>query len=935
MRISASKKQPAVTALLFATLVIIVCCSSSLPFFFLTTVAAAESINNDDDEPNNKNNGRPQSAGDNNDSNNGHNARYSTPTNNDSQQYSSPLLDSNSVVLITGAAGFIGHELSLALKRTYNVKKLLLVDHLGMESDNEGVFHGPPPKNDNGDASYKTKKAYEKYDSDRMSLFELKRQRIFRVFHELTAVSHDLDDTDVIRDQDELQNYNNIESIKFYRADMRPSIPEFFDIGELPLLEGIFGSNPDITHVVHLADDDINNQNQAIPRNRGSAKAGRMEAILEEMRLILERKAAAEASSDDVNSEGLENGAARLPQLVYASSYEVYDFLSTATKPEYSAGQQHQPNPPPFREDKPITTPSSLHGASKLIDEVLASAYHSTHGIFSVGLRFFPVYGPWSNPGTDVFDLAQELYSQNRGADDVENNAAKDDFNRFHEDIKDYVYIDDAVDAIMSAMQYRPLGNPPPVVFNVGTGKGSTLKEIRDEIMIHFPPGSFNNDKSPPKHSVERQATISYASTERSKDLLGFETQIPLSVGIARTLSWLRDHSDPFGNDDSEVLAKQKTIDSFLDNSLTKVARDECSPFDRECLRGTPVFPCASECSKTENCTPSAWDDVASLSRLVTRGCDAVMFTILLDKDADQIPSVVGATASASFVGADLPDDNAGKRTKARCNIAFVSEDTPLVQRLRTEGDVYSDETDGSLPSMIRHGFWTLIPVKSASSDDWLHTFSRSVALSSLPKISPGQFFGPSVRYAVFVGPSVLIDDVPQLLTKLRAESSATDSDVAMIVTERRQACDASVRGSICPWTMPENNDSIQRNMHNMVRVALKGDMLGGGLGPIIDSSFIAHSLHGEEARMLRCDVYSEAIQWGASSDERSLEFILSLHDFWSRAGNHWSSAEIESLETGSSLNTEEDSRLMVLSSSDRQFFAHIATQGSMGIIHL
>ena len=380
-RTSATTKQPAVTALLFATLLIIVCCSSSsssLSFFFFPTVAAAESINNDDDDlnkKNNNNNGPSQSAGDNNDPNSGHN------TNKDSQQYSSPLLDSNSVVLITGAAGFIGHELSLALKRTYNVKKLLLVDHLGMESDNEGVFHGPPPKNDNGDASYyKTKKAYEKYDSDRMSLFELKRQRIFRVFHELTAVNHDLDDTDVIHGLDELQNYNNIESIKFYRADMRPSIPEFFDIGELPLLEGIFGSNPDITHVVHLADDDINNQNQAIPRNRGSAKAGRMEAILEEMRLILERKAAAESSSDDVN------GAARLPQLVYASSYEVYDFLSTATKPEqYSAGQQHQPNPPPFREDKPITTPSSLHGASKLIDEVLASAYHSTHGIFSVG----------------------------------------------------------------------------------------------------------------------------------------------------------------------------------------------------------------------------------------------------------------------------------------------------------------------------------------------------------------------------------------------------------------------------------------------------------------------------------------------------------------------------------------------------------------------
>jgi hypothetical protein len=177
-----------------------------------------------------------------------------------------------------------------------------------------------------------------------------------------------------------------------------------------------------------MSDEDVNNQNQVVPRKRDSVKAGRMESILEELRLILERRAAeakaqaaaaemtvtAEggASSDDSESEEQEVVTYEpvfLPQFVYASSYEVYDYLSTAaatatTTTETITAQEH-PNPLPFREDKPITTPSSLHGAAKLIDEILASAYHSTHGIYSVGLRFFPVYGPWSNPGTDVFDL--------------------------------------------------------------------------------------------------------------------------------------------------------------------------------------------------------------------------------------------------------------------------------------------------------------------------------------------------------------------------------------------------------------------------------------------------------------------------------------------------------------------------------------------------
>jgi len=833
----------------------------------------------------------------------------------------SPLLDSNSVVLITGAAGFLGSELALALKRTYNVKKLLLVDHLGMESDYDSTFVAPPNKNDaqnDGTTAntYTTKKAYEKYSRDKLSLFELKRQRIFRIFQELTAVHHHSDDDDGDGDNNYNNNNNVADSIKFYRADMRPSIPEFFDLGELPLLTGIFGSHPDITHVVHLADDDIQYQNMAIiPRNRDSIKAGRIEGILEEMRLVLERRGAAAAAAATTNDDGGSNNndeevkgfvasaAYHLPQFVYASSYEVYDYLSTTVVKDSEQQHHHQPpNPLPFREDKPITTPSSLHGAAKLIDEVLASAYHSTHGIYSVGLRFFPVYGPWSNPGTDVFDLAEEICSRSNIDDDttttnedVMNNDENtmeeedDDDRKFEEDVKDYVYIDDAVDAIMSAMQYRPPGqDPSPVVFNVGTGKGSTMKQIRDEMMSHFPPNVFDNNKSQTtirsakqqRYNTQRQATTSYASTEHSKSLLGFEAQVPLSVGIAKTLAWFRKRSAPFGKDYSKVVStEQSRIDSFVDKSLAKTTREEgCSPFDRECLHGAPVFPCASECSTAESCTPSAWDDVASLSRLVTSGCDAVMFTILLDEDAEQIPSATTAAAAASslsFVGAGLPEiDDVGKRTRARCNIAFVSEDSPLVQRLRSGGELYTDKNDtNNLPVMIRHGFWTLLPLKSAPSG-WLHAFSGSFAQRHLPKISPGLFFGSSVRYAIFVEPSALIVDLPKILKQMDDGPPVKDSGIAMMVMESRQSCVASDRRSSCPLTRSEKNDSIQRTMHNMVRVALK-DLLGGGLAPVIDSSFIVHSLRNHWSTS--GDVETEDALFGVLSSSNTQLFTQIL----------------------------------------------------------
>lgn len=696
-----------------------------------------------------------------------------------------------------------------------------------------------------------------------------------------------------------------------------------------------------------------------------------MEGLLEEMRLMLERAA---ASPDD-------NEGARLPQFVYASSHEVYDAIAAA-----GAKAPKRPNPPPFREDGPITTPSSLHGTAKLIDEVLASAYHSTHGIYSVGLRFFDVYGPWNSPGTAVFDLAERVTTMNDGQVGSEDWA-------FDDDVRDFVFIDDAVDAIMAAMQYRPPGSdPPPVVFNVGTGVGSTLQDLREEAARHFP--GLGQAQRPAKADADprRLPARSYASTVLAESHLGFKARVSLREGLARTLAWHRDRKFPYGRDPNvEEPAGRRSADAAASASLSRAMTrpdgggggDEdggCSPLDRECLRSAPVFPCASECRREERCTPSAWDDLAVLSRAVTAGCDAVLYTILLDGKAEQIPSAVATAGEGSlpYVGAGLPEDG-GKRTQARCNVAFVSDGSPLVQRLRSEEEEYLDEEDGGdggLPPLLRHGFWTVLPVSTQSSDAnaelstlWLHTFDSAFALEHLPKVSPGRFFGSSVRYAVYAAPSVLLYNLPGLLRRMEATTFHGQSrSAAVMIPARRPSCDPAQRGSPCAstWTRPEKNDALQSSAYNMIRVALSGDMLGGGLDPVVESSVLVHLLRTEDARLFRCDVYGEAAQWGASSDERAFEFIVSLHDLWSRAVRYWSGRAIwwnedddvqtpegdgegdggeeeivesegRSLgETNAAVEKEQQGKWMgVLSSTDMQMFTHILPSDDMGIIHL
>ncbi|KAL9186915.1 hypothetical protein ACHAXT_010635 [Thalassiosira profunda] len=867
-----------------------------------------------------------------------------------------PLLDENSVVLITGAAGFLGSELALALRRTYSVRQLLLVDDLGIVSENESSYVPPPPDK----AGKPTRPIYEKFTEQELGAFEIKRQRAFRIFHELTAPSYLEPEEEGTEGWGEVGGVGGrsggAESVRFYRADMRPSIPEFFDFGEVPLLEGIFQSHPDITHVVHLADVPKSEQNQAIPRRKDSVKAGRFEGLLEEFRLVLERAA----------EDG--NGNVRVPQLVYASTHDVYDQIPAAER--NAKATRDRPNPPPFREDKPITTPSSLHGTAKLIDEVLASAYHSTHGIYSVGLRFFPVYGPWGSPGTEVFDLAERVAALSEGGVAEGGNAA------YEHDVKDYVYIDDAVDAILSAMQYRPPGEePPPVVFNVGTGKGTTLSELREAMASHFPKLGRATRTDNPAHT-DRVATQSIADPSRSAALLGFQAQVPLSEGVARTLAWHRDRSLPYGRDASapESLARAST-DRAISASLDAAKGEECSPLDRECARGAPVFPCASECRRPEKCTPSAWDEVAARSAKVTEGCETVLYTILLDEHAEQIPSAVAtATGEASYVGVGLPDDSANE-AQAQCNIAFVSESSPLVKRLRAEGEEYPDEGsegngngNGNGEPLLRHGFWTILPVKTSDPPLWTHAFDGTHSLEYLPKLSPGRFFAPSVKYAAYSCPFIVVEDLPALLKMVEEGPPLMDGSTALFLAEARPSNRAVT------WQRPVRNDSVQQGAYNMVRAALRRDVLGGGLEPSLDSSFVVHLLREEDARLFRCDAYGEAAQWGARGDGKALEFIVSLHDLWSQAVSHWSgqpawwsaeggsnggagNAEVDGSVEGDDAKEEaaegeegdERRRLTdasgemertgkwmgILSSAETQLFTHLIPPEGLGITHL
>lgn len=514
------------------------------------------------------------------------------------------------------------------------------------------------------------------------------------------------------------------------------------------------------------------------------------------------------------------------------------------------------------------------------------------------------------------------------------------------DDVRDYVYIDDAVDAIMTAMQYRPRtesavngdGGSPNLMINVGSGRGSTLRDVAGIMEEHFArssEGARSVTKSKKNDNVN--PSVSVASTERAEILLGFTARVSLEEGIANLLAWHFDRAFPYGGKpptpgSAKARASEsetKKIEYDSKNSLTgghtidDHGIESCSPYDKECLHGAPVFPCASECSHESQCIKSYFDDATHISRSITAGCDAVLYTVRLGDYVENIPSAHTAVSTDSV---PYFDDN-GKR----CNVAFVSEGSTLVRRLKKEKGlapfmsvseeflrrINDGDGRGAANVLITHGFWTLIPVatpprglpQEASSegsdgyDDWN-------LLQMVPKISPGLFFSGQTKHVIYASPDITFVNIHTLLreAKMQPYKEGMRGATAAVVgdgfseAERRRAkghnakfVDEGVLGS-----SRARSGSLQLRAYNMIRVGLQGEMIGGGEIPIADSSWIVHTLGVEDARLFRCDVLGEIIQWEVGSDERSLEFVMGLHDLWSRVIVSWGGVDPWWEESGS-----------------------------------
>jgi nucleoside-diphosphate-sugar epimerase len=175
--------------------------------------------------------------------------------------------------------------------------------------------------------------------------------------------------------------------------------------------------------------------------------------------------------------------------------------------------------PLPMREDAYLQ-PLSPYGVTKLAGEHLGNLYLANHGVPTVSLRYFTVYGPRQRP-----DMAFQRFLT--AARDGKPITVYGD----GEQTRDFTFVSDIVAANMAAAAQ----GRPGTVYNIGGGSRVTLNHVLE--LIRNVTGKTVAIQREPQQKGDMRHT--YADTSAARRDLDFSPRVTLENGIDQQYRWL------------------------------------------------------------------------------------------------------------------------------------------------------------------------------------------------------------------------------------------------------------------------------------------------------------------------------------------------------------------------------------------------------------
>jgi UDP-N-acetylglucosamine/UDP-N-acetylgalactosamine 4-epimerase len=185
----------------------------------------------------------------------------------------------------------------------------------------------------------------------------------------------------------------------------------------------------------------------------------------------------------------------------------------------------------PKVEDK-IGTPLSPYAATKLINEVYASAFTTAYNFGSIGLRYFNVFGPRQDPQGAYAAVIPKWIAALIKQETVT-------INGDGETSRDFCFVDNVVQANLLA---ATTSNAEAVnqAYNVAIGDRTTLNQLFDLLQTSLRKLDPKLPLQKPKHQDFRPGDVrhSLADISKAQRLLAYAPKYRIEDGIEIALEW-------------------------------------------------------------------------------------------------------------------------------------------------------------------------------------------------------------------------------------------------------------------------------------------------------------------------------------------------------------------------------------------------------------
>lgn len=171
--------------------------------------------------------------------------------------------------------------------------------------------------------------------------------------------------------------------------------------------------------------------------------------------------------------------------------------------------------------------PTSIYGITKQNQEQMVMVSCAAKGISATALRYQNVYGPGQslkNPYTGILSIfSTRILNDN-------------DINIFEDGLesRDFVYIDDVVDATILALTQDSANGE---VFGIGSGVATSVNEVTQRLIENYKKDI--NVKITGNYRVG-DIRHNYASLSKAQELLGYNPKIDFITGIERFADWVK-----------------------------------------------------------------------------------------------------------------------------------------------------------------------------------------------------------------------------------------------------------------------------------------------------------------------------------------------------------------------------------------------------------